>query len=219
MNNQMVAIRKDKIELLKQRYKITMKDLIRKNVHNKKDIENKNIQINRLINEKKGTIRNFGKLELAETLSHWFNKIKKADEPRFTPTYFLQKPVEIPVIATALEGNMTAYPKSKIWMLKDVDEQFSDCHAFIDVGQNLTDFVRIFKKGLKPSTTLHYNMCVVQEKGTKKMYWGYVIPSQAGRFSITDMNVVTGKRDTFIAKDIDLEWGSKIYQIRLYNKS
>ena len=39
-----------------------MKDLIRKNVHNKKDIENKNIQINRLINEKKGTIRNFGKL-------------------------------------------------------------------------------------------------------------------------------------------------------------
>ena len=62
-------------------------------------------------------------------------------------------------------------------------------------------------------------MCVVQEKGTKKMYWGYVIPSQAGRFSVTDMNVVTGKRDNFIAKDIDLEWGSKIFQIRLYKKS
>ena len=78
MNSSMVSIQKDKIELLKQKYKITMKDLIRKNVHNKKDIENKNIQINRLINEKKGTIRNFGKLELAETLSQWFNKINSS---------------------------------------------------------------------------------------------------------------------------------------------
>ena len=51
------------------------------------------------------------------------------------------------------------------------------------------------------------------------MYWGYVIASQAGRFSVTDLNVVTGKSDNFIAKDIDLEWGSKIFQIRLYKKS
>jgi len=207
---------REKLEELKRKYNVTMDKIIHE-VYGRKQYKNWKVKISRLINKKQSDPHNFGLLELSEMLTNYFNKKRVNGDPMLSVTHFLGKTTYIPCIGEFLDsGRIRLFKKSEIQKVK-VDSQYVH-HTAVRIRQQfLQGAIRIFKNQNQITDGANYSLAVCEQKKTKDYYWGYLEPQANGKYNVSDISTISGKKSNTIATDIDLTSSSKICTV-LYPK-
>jgi hypothetical protein len=60
----------------------------------------------------------------------------------------------------------------------------------------------------------NYELSVVEQKKTKNLYWGYLIPMPNGKFNLEDFTMVEAKKTRDLITNIDINWSSRILEAK-----
>ena len=200
---------KDKLEQLKDKYKVTMDQIIQE-TKPKKDFKNWKVKISKAINRKDSDPTNFGQLELSTYLVNYFNlKATENGDESLPHTYFLGKQASIECCGELLEDGQVRMYKNKDELYKiKVEPQWKNCKAVYVRSCIFGGGVRLFKPIKLISAQANNRLSIVKQKTTGNIYWGYLKPLSRAKYTIQDFSFITGKKLNDIASNIEITWST-----------
>lgn len=175
------------------------------------EVRNLEIKLNRKINVKPNKNHNFETTDLAELLANMFNSTKKPNEALINPKVFLGEKIMLDVVGETIDnGKVIMYPKKRIYQVEVEDTDLSDCYALVHKGKVLTNAHRFFKKSKGVTHEADRNLGIGQCKKTKKIHYGWLMPTGDGYYDVESMDIITGKKIQTIVSNCDLAWSAKL---------
>ena len=205
---------KEKLEDLKQKYKVTMDEIIQE-TKPKNEFKNWKVKISKAINRKESDPTNFGQLELSTYLVNYFNmKATENGDESLPHTYFLGKQAAIECCGELLEDGQVRMYKNKDELYKiKVEPQWKNCKAVYVRSGIFGGGVRFVNpKPLQKNmvdASANNKLGIVRQKKTNILYWGYIKPLPSGKYTIQDFSFISGKKLVDIASNIDISAATK----------
>tara|TARA_B100001250_G_scaffold47892_1_gene37514 strand:+ start:118 stop:807 length:690 start_codon:yes stop_codon:yes gene_type:complete len=201
---------KEKLEALKVKYKITMDQIIH-DTKPKREFKNWKVKISKAINRKQNDPTNFGQLELSAFLTNYFNsKAIENGDPLLPITYFLGKKATIECIGEFQEtGDIRLWGKNEKWKIK-IDSEWINHKAIYIRSGILNGAIRIIKTIENLSSSANYTFSVAKQKKTNNLYFGVLKPLSSGKYTVEDFSLVSGKKVSEIASNIEINGSAKI---------
>ena len=199
---------KEKLEYLKQKYKVTMDEIIQE-TKPKKEFKNWKVKISKAINRKDSDPTNFGQLELSTFLANYFNiKATENGDETIPHTYFLGKQVTVECCGELEDdGTVRYYDKYEMKRLK-IDSRWKGFKALYIRSGIFGGGVRLFKPIKLISAQANNRLSIVKQKTTGNIYWGYLKPLSRAKYTIQDFSFITGKKLNDIASNIEITWST-----------
>lgn len=209
-NNNDEMFQKEKLEQLLKIHNVSRDQILRDTLgKNPKDFANWKVKWSRLINKKEKDPHNFGLLELSELLTRYFNSRGNTSQPILVNTHFITRDTLIDGVGELLQnGQVRPYTKKEKKKLSVIEKWKNYLFVYMRSG-SLAGSVRYFKPFHGIENDALYGLSISKEKKTKKLYVGYLKPTDNGNFDIVDKSTITDEVITTIAKNISIESSSR----------
>lgn len=209
-NNEDNMFQKDKLENLLKVHNVSRDQILRDTLgKNPKDFSNWKVKWSRLINKKEEDPGNFGLLELSELLSKYFNSKADISQNILANTHFITRDTIINGIGELQKnGQVRIYQKKEIKKLNVIEKRKNFQFLYMRFG-SLSGSVRYFKPLIGVEGDAVYGLSISREKKTKKLYVGYLEPTDNGNYDIVDKSTITDDKISVIAKNVSVEASSR----------
>jgi len=208
------GFRKEGLDTLKARYKFTTQEFIQAK-YPKKEWANMEVKISRLINRPIDAKGYFGASQLAGDLSEFIKdkidpKIKNGDS-EVAPSFFLGNAAYIDVVGGVFKnGQIRLFEKKEVKKCA-VPIRYNGCQGIITRTPSSNGLIRIFRPKNYIYTGADGRFGICQDKKTKVIYIGYLVPNSNGNYDIEDRSWSTGiPNEKNLADDISISWSSRI---------
>jgi len=208
------GFRKEGLDIIKKRYGFTTQEFIQA-FYPKKEWLNMEVKISRLINRPSDAKGYFGASQLAGDLANFIReninpKIKNGDK-EIAPSYFLGNAAYIDIIGGVFKNAQVREFEKKEIKKCAVTIRYNGCQGIITKTPSSNGLIRIFRPRNNIYTGADNRFGICQEKKSKIIYIGYLVPNSNGNYDIEDRSWSTGMvNEKNIANDISLLWSSRI---------
>lgn len=208
-----VVFQKEELEYLKKRYGVATDTIVKNLFPN--DFANKKVQFSRIINKKSDDKHNLTALDLSAILADYFNKNHiRPNENQLTPTRFVAQRSKVECIGECMSSGEIRVYKGNEKKHLSVQPRFKNSFAVERRHGQLRNRVAFCKKSNQPMPSANYELSVVEQKKTKNLYWGYLIPMPNGKFNIEDFTMVEAKKTRDLITNIDINWSSRVLEAK-----
>ena len=209
-NNTDDMFQKDKLENLLKIHNVSRDQVLRDTLgKNPKDFSNWKVKWSRLINKKEEDPGNFGLLELSELLAKYFNSKGNIHQNILANTHFITRDTTINGIGELQKnGQVRIYQKKEARKLVVIEKWKNYQFIYMRFG-SLSGSVRYFKPLNGVESDAVYGLSISRERKTKKLYVGYLEPTDNGNFDIVDKSTISDDKISVIAKNVTVESSSR----------
>jgi len=88
--------------------------------------------------------------------------------------------------------------------------RYNGCHAIISNQSSSNGIIRLYKPRTKVYPEADYKFGIAQDKNSKIIWFGFILPQSIGTYNIVDKSYSTNQTIGNLAENIKLSWSSKI---------